>query len=301
MIGGILAGGPLLRPTASAAGPVRAAAPALDSTALMFYADEMGFFKSAGLDVELQPMANGEAVTIALTGGAIDIGCSEAVSLIVAFKRNLPITIVAPGGLQTPAAPAGMFFVQKDSSGQSGRDLDGKTVACVGLKGLAQTGTMAWLDKTGGDSKSVKFVQMSGAQIAVALQDGRVDGAFVPEPFVSAVRKVARAVANPMEAIAPTFLTSAHFALLPWAQAHPDEVRRFQNAIRATADWANKNHERSAQILERVAHVDPAVVAAAVRSYYGDRLDPAQLQPLIDISARYLDFAPFPARDILYR
>jgi len=300
VIGGIGALG--LSPLAAgAAGErVRIAAPALDSTALMFYADEMGFFKAAGLDVDVQAMPNGEAVTVGLTGNALEIGCSQAVSVITAFKRGLPVTIIASGGMQIPSAPIGMFFVPKGSTAQSGRDFDGKTVAILGIKGLAQFGTQAWLDRTGGNSSSVKFIEMSGAEIAVAIGDGRVDGAFVPEPFVAAVRKVARPIANPMEAIAPTFLSSAHFAMQPWAKAHPDEVRRFQRAIRDAAIWANRNHDRSALILERVAHVDPEIVRASVRAAYGERLDPAQLQPLINVTAKYGGLAAFPAAEICY-
>jgi NitT/TauT family transport system substrate-binding protein len=277
---------------------VRLAAPALDATALMFYANEQGFFKNVGLDVELQAMANGEAVTTALTGGAIDIGCSQAVSVFIAFKHGLPIAVIASGGMQTP--DSGMFFVPKDSTAQSGRDLDGKTIACVGIKGLAQLGTQAWLDKTGGNSSTVKFLELSGAQIAVALADGRIDGAFVPEPFVSASRKVARAITNPMMAIAPTFLSAPHVAMLPWAKAHPDEIRKFQTAIRNAAIWANKNHERTAEILVRVAHANPEIVAASVRAEYGERLEPAQLQPLINTTAKYDGIPAFPASQIIY-
>jgi NitT/TauT family transport system substrate-binding protein len=284
--------------TVRAAEPVRLAAPALDATALMFYANELGFFKNAGLDVELQALANGEAVTTALTGGAIDIGCSQAVSVFIAFKRGLPIAIVASGGMQTPTA--GVFFVPKDSTAQSGRDLDGKTIACVGIKGLAQFGTQAWLDKTGGNSSSVKFIELSGAQIAIALADNRIDGAFVPEPFVTASRRVARALANPMEAIAPTFLSAPHVAMLPWARSHPDEVRKFQAAIHDAAVFANKNHDRTAEVLVRVAHADPSLVSASVRAVFGERLDPAQLQPLINATAKYGGIPAFPATDIIY-
>jgi NitT/TauT family transport system substrate-binding protein len=299
-IGGLMLS-PLGPTTVRAAGErIRLAAPALDGTALMFYADEMGFFKNAGLDVEVQAMANGEAVTAGLTGGAIDIGCSQAVSIIIAFKRGLPVTIIAPGGMQTPAAGAGMFFVPKSSTAQSGRDFDNKTVAVVGIKGLAQFGTQAWLDKTGGNSASVKFLELSGAQIAVAIGDGKVDGAFVPEPFVSAVRKVARPITNPMEAISPTFVSSPHFAMQPWAKAHPEEIRRFQSAIHEAAVWANKNHDRTAQILVRVARVDPEIVRASTRTEYGERLDPAQLQPLINVTAKYGGLTAFPAADIIY-
>lgn len=286
---------------ARAADLVRMAAPALDGTGLVFYADDGGFFRNAGLDAEVQALSNGEAVTIALTGGAIDIGCSEAVTLILAHHRGIPITLLAAAGLQTPNSAIGKFFVQKDSTATSGRDMDGKTVAVVGLNGFAQYGTQAWLDRTGGTSSTVKFIQLAGAQMAVALQDGRIDGAFVPEPFVSLVAKVARPIADPMSAIAPTLVTAAFFAMLPWAQTHADDVRRFQSAIRAAAEWANKNRDQTALILERVAHVAPEIVQASTRSYYGERLDPSQLQPLIDVAAKYGGFPPFPAAEMIYR
>jgi NitT/TauT family transport system substrate-binding protein len=298
IVAGALAGS--LGIPARAAGTARLAAPALDSTSEIFYANDQGYFKNAGLDVTVQPMANGEAVTIALTGGAIDIGCSECVSLVLAYKKGLPITIVAPGGMQTPASPVGMFFVRNDSSATSGKDLNGKTIAVVGLNGFAQYGTQNWIDKTGGDSSSCKFIQLAGAQMVVAMQDGRVDGAFVPEPFVSAVRKVAKAITNPMAAVAPTFLSSAHFASSAWTKENPDSVRRFQTALRATAAWANKNRDQTALILERVARVSPEVVAASVRSFYGDTLTPGSLQPVINMAAHYGNFAPFGANEMLY-
>lgn len=298
IVGGALASS--LGIPARAAGPVRLAAPALDSTSEIFYANDQGYFKNAGLDVTVQAMPNGEAVTIALTGGAIDIGCSECVSLVLAHRKGLPITIVAPGGLQTPGSPVGMFFVRNDSTATSGKDLNGKTIAVVGLNGFAQYGTANWIDKTGGDSSTCKFIQLAGAQMVVAMQDGRVDGAFVPEPFVSAVRKVAKAVTNPMAAVAPTFLSSAHFASSAWAKENADSVRRFQAAVRQTAAWANKNHDQTALILEKTAHVSPEVVAASVRSFYGDTLQPGLLQPVINMAAHYGNFAPFPANEMLY-
>lgn len=286
---------------ARAAERLRLAAPALDATALMFYANDQGFFKNAGLDVDVQAMANGEAVTVALTGGAVDIGCSEVVSLILGYRHGIPITIVAPAGQQSPGTSIGKFFVQNGSSATSGRDLNGKTVAVVGLNGFAQYGTQAWLDKTGGTSSTVKFIRLAGAQIAVALQDGRVDGAFVPEPFVSQVAKVAKAIADPMASIAPSLMTAAHFTMLPWAKAHADEVRRFQEAMRAAAVWANGHRDQTALVLERVARVAPDIVQASTRSSFGDRLDPALLQPLIDVTAKYGGIAPFPAAEMLYR
>jgi NitT/TauT family transport system substrate-binding protein len=284
-----------------AADAVRLAAPALDATALMFYANDQNFFKNAGLTVEIQAMANGEAVTLAIAGGAVDIGCSEAVSLILAYRKGVPITLIAAGASQTAKVSAGYLFSRNDLKVSSGADFNGKTVAVVGLNGFAQYGTQQWIDKNGGDSKTVKFVQFAGAQIGVALQDGRIDGAFVPEPFVSLVRKVARPVANSMAAVATQFLTSAHFTTVPYAKSHPDEIRRFQTAMHQAADWANVNNGPTGLIIERVARVSPELIAASTRSYYPDTLDAASVQPLIDLTAKYGNFPTFPARDIIYR
>ncbi|HEY5348371.1 MAG TPA: ABC transporter substrate-binding protein [Candidatus Lustribacter sp.] len=286
---------------ARAADAMRVAAPALDATALVFYANDENYFKNAGLPVDVQAMANGEAVTLAIAGGAVDVGCSEVVSLILAFHKGIPITLIAAGGEQAPKAAVGMLFARNGLAVTTGADFTGKTIAVVGLNGFAQYGTQLWIDKNGGDSKRVKFVQFAGAQIGVALQDGRVDGAFVPEPFVSAVKKVARPVANSMAAIAPQFLSSAHFTTVPYAKAHADEIRKFQSALHQAADWANAHTDQTAVILERVARVAPAVVAASVRAHFGDTLEASSVQPLIDMAAKYGNFPSFSANDLIYR
>jgi NitT/TauT family transport system substrate-binding protein len=286
---------------AHAADVMRLAAPALDATALMFYANDQNYFKNAGLSVDLQAMANGEAVTLAIAGGAVDIGCSEAVSLILAYHKGVPLTLIAAGGQQTLKSPVGMLFARTDLKATTGADFNGKTMAVVGLNGFAQYGTQNWIDKNGGDSKTVKFIQLAGGQIGIALQDGRVDGAFVPEPFVSAVKKVARPVANSMSAIAPQFLSSAHFTTLPYAKAHVDDIRKFQSALSKASDWSNANPDQTALIIERVARVAPDVVNASVRAHYGATLDAASVQPLIDIAARYGGFPSFPASEMIFR
>jgi NitT/TauT family transport system substrate-binding protein len=298
---GAAAFGAVVPAPARAADAMRLAAPALDATALMFYANDQNYFKNAGLNVDIQPMANGEAVTLAIAGGAVDIGCSEAVSLILAYRKGVPLTLIAAGGVQTLANPTGLLFARNELNAKTGADFNGKTVAVVGLNGFAQYGTQNWIDKNGGDSKTVKFIQLAGAQISVALQDGRVDGAFVPEPFVSAVKKVAHPVANSMAAIAPAFVSSAHFTTLPYAKAHADDVRKFQAALAKAADWANANTDQTALILERVARVSPEVVNAAVRAHYAAALTPAMLQPLLDVAAKYGGFPSFPATEIIYR
>lgn len=293
-----------LRARAADAPLIRLATPPTDSSAMYFYAETMGFFKKYGLNAEVTTLANGEAVTNGIIGGSLDIGNGQAITLIIAYSKGIPITVIGGSGIntvKTRAGSSGAFFVPNASSITSGKDLNGKTVGVQGLRGFAQYGTMAWIDRTGGDSSTVKFVEMSSSVMGAALSDNRLDGAFIPEPNVSAVAKLAKKIANPMDTIAPSFYSGAHFAMLAWAKAHADVVKRFEECMYETAAWANKNQDRTAEILASAVKMDISLVRNAVRIEYSTRRDPSLLQPMIDLAARYGGIKPFPADDIFFK
>ena len=284
--------------------PLHLAAPPTDSSAEYYYADAQGFFKKAGFAIDIAHLANGEAVTAGVIGGSIDIGVSQTISLIAAYSRGVPITIVTGSAInnaRTNAGTAGAFFVPVNSTVTGGKDLIGKTVGVQGLHGFAQYGTMNWIDKTGGDSSQVKFVELTSIVMAKALTDNRIDGAFIPEPFVADVAKVARKIATPMDAIAPMFYQGAHFTTLAFARANPDVLRRFEAVMYETADWANKNKDKSAEILADAAHIDIVSVRGAVRSEFATKRDPALLQPMIALAVKYAGIKPFAAEDLFFK
>lgn len=280
---------------------LRLAAPPTDASAEYYYADAAGFFKKAGFAYDIAHLTNGEAVTAGVIGGSLDVGVSQSISLITAYSRGIPLTILAGSAVNSRGSESGMLFVPKTSTASSGKDLIGKTIGVQGLKGFAQFGTQAWLDKTGGDSSTVHFVEMTSSVMGRALADNRLDAAFIPEPFVSQVAKVAKKIAPPMDAIAPIFMAGAHFTTLAWAKAHPDVVRRFESMLYETAAWANKNHDRTAEILANAAGIDPETVRGAVRVQYITRRDPSLLQPMIALAAKYAGITPFPADDIFFK
>jgi hypothetical protein len=64
--------------------------------------------------------------------------------------------------------------------------------------------------------------------------------------------------------------------------------------------WANSNEAQSGQILAKYSNIDPRVLGTMTRSHYAERLDPALLQPLIDVAAKYAKFNSFPAQELIY-
>src|ERR1700722_18149339 len=71
----------------------------------LFYGVDMGFFKKAGLDVQIDFFNNGSAIAAAVASGALDLGLSDLMSVINAHSRGLPFVYAAPGLLTTLKAP----------------------------------------------------------------------------------------------------------------------------------------------------------------------------------------------------
>src|SRR5579885_15648 len=274
----------------------------IDVGAEVFYARDAGFFKKAGIDAQIQSITNGGAIAAAVASGAVDIGFSNLVSIATAFRRGVPITIIAPAGLYSTKAPTSVCVVARNSPIRSARDLDGKTFATNGLKNIAEFGPRAWIDKNGGDSSTVNFVEMPFPDMPGALAQGRVDAALLAEPVKTEAKSTTRVLSKCYDGISNNFMIAAYFTTTTWANAHPELVRKFQEAMSAAAAWANKNHDKTAAILARETKINPEILSQMTRSVYPERLDPAQIQPVIDVTAKYGGLpAPFPASEMIYR
>ena len=279
--------------------PLRIATTPTDIGAQPFYAAAMGFFKAAGIDADTQVISNGAAITSAILGGALDIAQSNIVSLALAHQRGLDIVVIAPAGIYSSKEPTSAIVVSKTSAYKTAKDLDGKTIACNGLQNISQIGPEAWLDKNGGDLASYKWVDMPFPQMSAAINSGRVDAALIAEPVLSgALANGSRVLGYAYDAVAPNFMIGAWFTTGAWAKKNPDVVKRFQKAMAASALWANKNRAQSALVLEKATKI--VVRPTMNRTTYGERLDPALMQPLIDATVKYGTLkSTFPAIDLV--
>ena len=62
----------------------------------LFYGVDMGFFKKAGLDVQIDFFNNGGAIAAAVASGALDLGLSDLMSVINAHAHGLPFVYPRP-------------------------------------------------------------------------------------------------------------------------------------------------------------------------------------------------------------
>jgi hypothetical protein len=78
-------------------------------------------------------------------------------------------------------------------------------------------------------------------------------------------------------------------------------VKRFAAVIHDTAVWANKNPQKSGEILAKYTKLEPSTIATMARVHYAEQLTPALMQPLIDVAAKYNGFQSFPAQDLMFK
>ena len=277
--------------------------PPVDTAAEIFIAQDMGFFAKQGLDVQIQPGTNGSAMAAAVSTDAVDIGYSDLVTLAKAHLKGIDFVAVAPAAIWTAAVPTAALVVQTNSPIKTAKDLAGKVIAIPGLSTLAEYSPRAWIDQNGGDDTTVKFIEMPYSAMPAAITAGRIDVAYISEPFLANVQSSVRILGYAHNAVAKEFLQSAWFTTSQWAKDHPDVVRRFAAAMRETATWANQkaNYARSGEILAKYSQTDPAVIAKMARATFGVTLSAATIQPAIDVSAKYGNFTAFPASVLIYK
>lgn len=68
-----------------------------------------------------------------------------------------------------------MLLVPTSSTLRGAKDFSGKTVAVNGLKNITQLSVQLWVDRNGGDSAAVKFLELPFAEMGAALEAGQAD------------------------------------------------------------------------------------------------------------------------------
>jgi NitT/TauT family transport system substrate-binding protein len=291
---------PRLRSSADPLPVVRVGINASDTYAEPFYAEAGGFFKDAGLDVQVVMLSNTAATASALAGGSLDVGISSLTSIAQGHERGLPFAAFAPAGMFSEKVPTTLLMVAKDSPLKSPRDLEGKTIATIDVRGVTEVSMDQWAAANGADATSFKYIEMLFGAMAAAVATKRVDAAVIAEPALTPAFDTCREFGNPYATIAKQWYIAVFFARPDWIAANADVARRFAGAIQKTAVWANGHRPQSAAMLSDMTKLPVAVTSSMRRVTYAEKLDVALMQPMLDAAAKAgVLKGPVAARDLI--
>lgn len=283
--------------------PLRIAYIPTENCAQALYAQELGLFAKAGLDVHLEPINFSASIASAVLSSAVDIGNSSTLTMTLAHSKNIPIVYVAPGNLFVlrKDAPESGIVVAESSAIRKASDLDGKTFGCAGLGSFGEFIPRNWVDLNGGHASTMKFVEAPNAELGTAVRTGRCDAAFISPPaFHTSLEQGCRILAIGSDSVARRFMGSGWFTTTARAKANTPAVAAFAGAIHDATRWAIANPERTVDIIVKYLKLDPAVVRASSRVIFGDALSRADIQPAIDVVAKYSHFPAFSADELIY-
>ena len=175
-----------------------------------------------------------------------------------------------------------MLAVAKDNTSiRTGRDLNGKTISVATIRDIQQAAIMKWINATGGDASTVRFIEMPAPVMVGALNSGHIDAASLTEPFLSSAKNNVQFLCKPYDTIANRFMITAHFAKRDYLDRNVAQTRKVAAAMVATAAWANANQEKAGEILARLSKLAPATIATMARTVYATNLDVALIEPVI--------------------
>jgi NitT/TauT family transport system substrate-binding protein len=241
-------------------------APALVGVGQGFIAKNLGETK-----LSTQVFNAGPAAIEALNAGAIDatyIGPNPAINSYVKSKGE-SISIIAG------AAAGGAQLVVKPGIG-SAADLKGKTLASPQLGGTQDVALRSWLVhqgyKTSTDgSGDVAINPSENAQTLKLFQDGKLDGAWLPEPWAS--RLVLQAGAKVLVDEKDLwekgeFTTTVLIVNKKFAADHPATVQALLKGNVEAVDWLN-----AAPAAEKASVLNAALKESAGAALQPDVID----------------------------
>jgi len=247
-------------------------APALVGVSQGYIADELG-----GTKLTTQVFNAGPAAIEALNAGAIDatyIGPNPAINSFVKSGGE-SINIIAG------AAAGGAQLVVKPEI-NSAADLKGKTLASPQLGGTQDVALRAWLTaqgyKTNTDgSGDVAINPTENAQTLKLFQDGKLDGAWLPEPWASRLVLTAGAKVlvdekdlwdGSLSGKPGEFPTTILIVNQKFAADHPDTVKALLKGHVKSVEWLNKAADG-----EKASVINAALKEAAGAELKADVID----------------------------
>lgn len=261
-------------------------------TAPLAAAMAQGYFKEQGLDVDTTPTVGGAVGLPALAAGAIQIGYSNIVSIVLGAQQGLGFQMIAAGSASSDSPPntAGLF-AKKGSNFKSGKDLEGKRVAVNTRNSINWLVVREWVQLTGGNPERLTFLEVPFPNQSDAVRGNQIDAGFTVEPFLSAgvASGVTEIVGWPYDRIMKRVPISQFASTKTYIQHNPDVIERWVRAYNKGIDWVNRNRGSDDWLKLVAAHtrLTPDQIRNIAIPVWDKTVDPAAVEKMVAVMRKH--------------
>lgn len=272
-----------------------------------YVAKDKGYFREAGLDVEIQ-RGFGSADTVKkIVAGAADIGFADPVPIIQAVAEGQQVKAIMGGYMQEPCA---LYATAEGANIRTPKEMEGRSIGgppgdiCIIL-------LQPVMERAGADFAKVKVQNMDAATRIPLLAAGKIDAAgsfsekevlfekaiksagktMVTWPYSKYIEKYSvMTIAGPKLLAKPEVLKKFTLALL---RGYEDAIRD-PEAAAATILKAHPEFDRD-YIVASAKTIDRVVWDPTTKSKGLGTLDAQKMSATIDLTAKYWKLPRKPA------
>ena len=158
------------------------------SDAGIFIAQEKGYFRDEGLDVEIVGFKAAPQILPAIATGEVQAsGSAVTPALFNAFARGITMKLVADKGQVAQGFGFAAIVIRSDLADtvRDFKDLKGRKFAVMG-KGVSSTTQLGKaLERGGIEPNEVELIELGLPEMVAALGNKAIDGATLLEPFIT--------------------------------------------------------------------------------------------------------------------
>ena len=249
-----------------------------------YVAQEQGFFKKRGLDVEFILTPSSGNNPPALVSGSVQIAGPTLPTVLQANDAGLDIVVFA-GGAVYPLT--GDVLVARQGSGiEKPTDLKGKTVGVPGLGALLHFMLRRSLKQNGVDPNSVKYVEVGFVQAADALKSGQIDAYPSQAPFTARILQSGAGyeVANWLKDTPDGTLTVVYTTLRKWGMENKDTIHALREAMREATAYAKTHVDDLNAAAAKYTKLPAPVVASLPPPNLITDVSPQQIKFWVDLA-----------------
>lgn len=236
-----------------------------------YVAEEQGFFKEAGLEVEIIPGADPSANLAQTVSGQADITTASWGVMTTAIAKGMPVKVVSGNGVVDPVADNSGIVIPKNSTIKTVKDLAGKTIAVNGVNTGGDIPMLQAAVAAGVDRKSITEIAIPYAGMQAALEQGTVDAAFVADSYYhQLVTAGFTSIASPVREFQGNMPVTVWAATDAWLTANPGTAKKFNDAM----DKAAKFYSDPANSASVVA------ISARVKQIEASKVNPKAYVPV---------------------
>lgn len=245
----------------------------------LYIALDNGFFAQQGLTVKLNPVFGGELGLPDLQSGKAQLLVGNYVSFIlaqIAGKFGLPGKPAAPISLRIIADGSQMqtgnqaLYVRPGSRIKTVRDLT-KYHATIGINTKNNIGQVllgSLFQGNGLDITQIHQVAEAFPQLVGDLKSGKIDVAWLPEPFGTTAQQEFGAVklADFNQGSLQNFPIGAYIGTTQWVRSHPNTVAAFLRALQQGQQIADTDRAAVENAVEKdtVPVPTPKIIASTM-------------------------------------